>query len=258
MLSAIVLAAATVLAPAKEISRLPAPEASQGVAVDARYLYAVGNSEIGKYDRKTGERVALWKGDPHEFPHMNSCAVVGAEMVCATSNYPATPMTSAVEVFDPAKMTHLRTVSLGHQFGSLTWVVRRGHAWYACFANYDGRGGEPGRDHRATTLVMFDDAWKAGASWTFPAEVLDRMAPRSASGGVMDAEGRLYVTGHDRGELYILRIPKTGTVLDYIGQVEVPIEGQAIALDPAGGVIFGISRAKREVVAMQLPSLEGK
>jgi hypothetical protein len=247
------------LAPAQTLSRLPAPEANQGVAVDAAYVYAIGNSEIGKYDRRTGQRVALWTGDPATFPHLNSCVVIGAELVCASSNYPATPMASTVEVFDPEQMAHLRSVPLGRQPGSLTWVDRKDGAWWACFANYDGRGGEPGRDHRFTTLLRFDDRWRVTGAWTFPKPVLARFKPSSASGGAWGADGRLYVTGHDRPEVYVLEVPRTGNELRYVATIEVAVEGQAVAFDRSRpGVLYGISRSKREVVEMQLPSVEGK
>lgn len=252
-----ILAAAALVA--QPLSRLPAPEANQGVAVDARHIYAVGNSEIGKYDKATGAKVAVWKGDPDRFPHLNSCAVIARELVCASSNYPATPMASTVEVFDPEAMAHKRSIALGPQPGSLAWVDRRDGAWWAGFANYDGRGGEPGRDHRFTTLVRFDDAWRATGSWTFPDTVLARFAPRSASGGVWGADGRLYVTGHDLPEVYVLEVPATGSVLRHVATIAVQVEGQAIAFDPAADrVLFGISRANREVVAMKLPAVEEK
>jgi len=254
------LAAAVVaLSPAREVSRLPAPEAGQGVAVDARYIYAIDNSRIARYDRRSGRKIGAWTGDPERFPHLNSCAVIRRELVCASSNYPKTPMSSSVEVFDPVRLTHLRSIPLGHQAGSLTWVDRKDRSWWACFANYDGRGGEPGRDHRFTTLVRFDDRWRAQASWTFPPEVLDRFAPRSSSGGAWGADGRLYVTGHDRPEVYVLEAPKGGGVLKLVATIAVPIEGQAIAFDRRGrDTLFGISRARREVVGMTLPPVEGK
>lgn len=253
------LAAVLALAPAQVISRLPAPEAGQGVAVDAGFIYAVDNSQIAKYDRRTGEKVAQFKGDPARFPHMNSCAVIGRELICAASNYPATPMDSRVEVFDPSTLSHLRTIPLGRQPGSLTFVDRRDGAWWAGFANYDGRGGEPGRDHTFTTVIRFDDQWRPLARWTFPPEVLARMAPRSASGGALGADGRLYVTGHDLPELYVLEAPKGGGVLKLVTTIEIQVEGQAIAFDrSASGVLLGISRGKREVVAMKLPPLEDK
>lgn len=244
---------------AQTLSRLPAPEANQGVAVDRAYVYAIGNSEIGKYDRATGQRVAQWAGDPATFPHLNSCAVIGVELVCASSNYPATPMSSTVEVFDPVTMVHLRSTPLGRQPGSLTWIDRKDGAWWACFANYDERGGEPGRDHRFTTLLRFDDRWRVTGAWMFPKSVLARFKPRSSSGGAWGADGRLYVTGHDQPEVYVLDIPRIGNELKHVATIEVAVEGQAIAFDRTRpGVLYGISRAKREVVEMRLPPLEGK
>jgi len=241
---------------AEPVRTYEAAEANQGVAVDDRSIYAIGNSEIGRYDKKTGKRTGGWVGDPKVFPHLNSCAPVGTELVCASSNYPATPMASTVEVFDRAKLTHLRSIPLGHQVGSLTWVLRRDNAWWAGFANYDGRGGEPGRDHNFTALVKFDDAWKAQGQWSFPKSVLDRFAPRSASGGVWGDGGLLYVSGHDLAEIYVLRLPKSGDVLEHVATIASPIEGQAIALDPKDHrAMYGISRKKREVVATRLPDL---
>ena len=255
----LIAAAVLALAPAQTLSRLPAPEANQGVAVDAGFIYAVDNSTIAKYDRATGQRVAVWTGDPATFPHLNSCAVIGAELVCASSNYPNLPMQSSVEVFDPQTMAYLRSVPLSPQPGSLTWVDRRENAWWACFANYDGRGGEPGRDHRFTTLVKFDDKWRVAGVWTFPESVLARFKPRSSSGGAWGADGRLYVTGHDLPEVYVLELPRIGSVLKHVATIPVPVEGQAIAFDRgAERVLFGISRGKREVVAMKLPPVEGK
>ncbi len=255
----ILFAAALVFAPAEVLSRRPAEEARQGVAVDADFLYAVDNAQIAKYDRKTGQKVVHFKGDPVKFPHMNSCAVIDAELICAGSNYPATPMQSQVEVFDPKTLSHMRTIPMGPQPGSLTFVDRKDGSWWAGFANYDGRGGEPGRDHTFTTLVRFDDQWRTLDRWTFPPEVLARMAPSSASGGAFGADGHLYVTGHDRPELYVLSVPKGGGVLKLVGTIPIAVEGQAITFDrSAPGVLFGINRASREVVAMKLPLVEEK
>jgi hypothetical protein len=255
----ILASAAVLLAPAEVILRFPAPEADQGVAVDARALYAVDNSEIGKYDRKTGAKLAHFKGDPAKFPHMNSCAVIGADLICAGSNYPRVPMWSRVEVFDPVTLTHRRTITLEDAPGSLTWVDRREGSWWAGFANYDGRGGEPGRDHTFTTLVRYDARWRVQASWRFPPEVLARMAPSSASGGAFGSDGRLYVTGHDRPEAYVLDVPPGGGVLRLVATIPIAVEGQAIAFDrSAPGVLFGVDRRRLEVVAMKLPPVEEK
>ena len=254
---ALALAAAPAQLKAELLRIYPAPEANQGVAADARSLYAIDNSAIGRYDRETGKRTGGWTGDPKVFPHLNSCAVIGAELVCASSNYPSTPMTSTVEVFDLAALTHKRSIPLGHQVGSLTWAVRQGGFWWAGFANYDGKGGEPGRDHRFTALVKFDDNWKGLGQWRFPKSVLDRFAPMSASGGVWGDDGLLYISGHDEPSVFVLRVPASGEILEHVATIAAPIEGQAIARDPAApDRLLGINREKRYLVSLRLPKVK--
>jgi hypothetical protein len=261
LLATLVLAAATpaLAQPTLKsdlVRRWQVPEATQGATADATHFYAIANSRIAKYDRATGKKLAEWSGEPARYPHINACSLQGKEMFCAASNYPAVPQASSIEVFDPARMVHLRTISLGEQIGSLTWVDRRDGAWWAGFANYDNRGGEPGRDHRYTALVKFDDQWRRMESWLFPKSVLDRMAPYSTSGGAWGADGRLYVTGHDRTEAYVLSLPKGGATLDHVATIEVAAEGQSIGFDrSAKGVLFGITRQSREVLEMRLPEV---
>lgn len=241
------------------VRRWKAPEATQGAAVDARHFYAVSNFRIAKYDKATGAKVGEWVGEKARFPHINSCEIIGPDLVCVNSNFPETPMTSSVEFFDPVKMVHRRTVSLGQQIGSLTWLDRKDGSWWATFANYDGKGGEPNRGHAYTQLVKFDDQWRRLEGWSFPASVTDRFAPMSSSGGGWGPDGRLYVTGHDHPELYVLELPKGGSKLDHVATIEAAIEGQAIAFDKsAPGVLFGISRPNREVVSMKLPQIGAK
>lgn len=96
------------------------------------------------------------------------------------------------------------------------------------FANYDAKGGEPGRDHRYTTLVRYEDAWRRTESWFLPATVLERIAPMSISGSGWGPDGRLYLTGHDRPELYALTMPRGGAVLDHVATIPIEAAGQAI------------------------------
>lgn len=243
---------------AQVLRRYPAPEARQGVAVGKAHLYAVANSTIAKYDKKTGAKVGEWAGDKARYPHINSCAVIGRELVCASSNFPAVPHVSSVEIFDADSLAHLRSVSLGPGTGSLTWVDRRDGAWWAGFANYDGKGGEAPRDHRHTLLVKFDDQWRRLEAWSFPPTALARFAPMSSSGGAWGPDGRLYVTGHDHPEVYVMKLPEGGGVLDHVETIAVATEGQAIDWDESTpGVLYGISRAGRDMVAMRVPSATG-
>lgn len=244
---------APLLAPAVELRRIAAAEASQGVAADERHVFAIANSAIGKYDRRTGRKLAEWKGDPEQFIHMNSCTLVAAELVCSASNYPAVPMASSVEWFDTARMAHVRTRSLASTYGSLTWLEWHAGSWWACFANYDGRGGQPGRDHRYTTMVRYDVNFAEQESWLFPTAVLERMRPYSASGGAWRGD-RLYVTGHDRKEVYVLAIPAAGSRLRHVATFAFPSPGQAIQWDRSGS-LWSIDRARRELVESRPPAL---
>lgn len=250
---AVLMAGAAEAAP-DEVARFVAPEARQGAVADARHIYAIDNSVIAKYDKATHARLAEWKGDPAKFAHMNACAAIGPDLVCALSNYPQTPMTSSVEVFDAAALTHKRSIPLPGAPGSVTWIDRHDGAWWAGFANYDGWGGEPGKDHTATAVVRFDDAWKPVRTWRFPAEVLARFAPYSNSGGGFGADGLLYASGHDRPEIYALRVDPASPVMSLVATLPAPVEGQAIAWDPAQPrTMWGVSRKNREVVAFRLP-----
>jgi hypothetical protein len=238
-----------------ETRRLNAPEANQGVAADKTHLYAIDNGRIARYDKATGVKQVEWTGDPVRFKHLNACLIIAKDLVCAGSNYPSVPQNSAVEVFDPVKMTHTRTIPIGPGIGSLTWVDHHDGFWWAMFANYDAKGGEPNRDHRWTTLVKFDDQWRRVGAWALPAAVLERMAPYSCSGGGFGDDGLLYLTGHDRPELYALAIPtEGGAILDLVATLTIPFEGQAIAWDPyEKRTLWGVNRATRQVVAVQVP-----
>lgn len=233
--------------------RIDAAEANQGVASDGTHVYAVDNSRIGKYSMATGKRVAEWQGDPARFPHINSCMTWDRQLVCAASNYPSVPQTSTVEFFDPRTLRHVRTVDLGRGPGSLTVITRHAGKWWAVFANYDGKGGEPGRDYRHTVLVQLDDRFQQQKTWSFPPELLEKFAPKSCSGGSWGPDGRLYVTGHDRTELYGLDVPPEGSALKLAATIAIGTAGQAIAWDPkTPWRLWSISRDRKMLVASDI------
>ena len=246
----------SVILESETVRTYAAMEADQGVAVAADRFYAIDNSRIASYDRESGTRLALWVGDPRLFKHLNSCLVQNDELVCANSNYPGVPMASSIEWFDATSLQHLRSYSLGQGSGSLTWLVPKDDIWWAAFANYDEKGGEPGRDHRFTMLVQFDADFVRRQSWIFPDTVLKRLAPRSASGGVWGDDGLLYVTGHDRKEVYVLSLPQAGAVLKHVATIAISTAGQAIAWDPVlARTLWSIDRASAKVVVSRLPRI---
>ncbi len=239
---------------ARVLRRFPAAEASQAVAVDGSYFYAIGNSAIGKYDKATGQLAARWEGAPDgRIAHLNSGVVLGRELYCAHSNYPRTPMESSIEVFDTERMVHIRSMPLPAGHGSATWVDYGDGAWWVTFAHYSGRGGEPGKGSDATRLVRFDNDWRQDKVFSFPKEVVARWGTRSSSGGTLTGPRVFHTTGHDATELYVLKVPRFGRTLALRQIVRMDSEGQGIAMDRSERLLYGIQRGTREVLVSALP-----
>lgn len=235
-------------------SIVSAQEARQGVASDGRNIYVIDNSRIGNYAIGDSRKIGEFVGDPATFPHLNSCTLAENALVCASSNYPAVPHRGTVEIFDPESMTHLRSIALPANPGSLTALDRHDGRWWAVFANYDGKGGIAGQDHTATVLTEMDGNFAILRRWTFPETVLRRIAPYSISGASWSADGRLFVSGHDKPEVYVLALPEEGTVLRHAATWATASFGQAIDFDPADpGRLWSIDRKSRVVIASRVP-----
>ena len=249
---AVVVATAAWAKPTLEqVGSFDVPEANQGVGVDAEHFYAVDNQVIAKYDKKTGKLVKRWQG-PKEGPilHLDSAMVMDGRIYCAHSNYPEWPMASSLEIFDAATLEHVGTHSFGIQYGSFTWVDWHDGHWWAGFANYDKPYGPDKTkygDKRATTIVKFDKSWRAVEAWTLPKALLDKFEDMSNSGGSWGPDGQLYLTGHDPAELYRVRFPKAGSVIELVEAIPMNIRGQGVAWDRSDkGMIYGIVRATAE------------
>lgn len=236
--------------PFEEVRRFAAPEARQGVAVDESHFYAFSNFHIGKYDRQSGRLLTEWRGEKGgPIVHLNSCLVVGMDLVCAHSNFPATPMSSSIEVWDTRTLQHTRSHSFGIYEGSLTWAIRRDGDWWLHFAHYEVTGGTPGKGPEWSSLVRFAEDWSRRAGYVYPPALVARLAPHSLSGGGWGADGRLYVTGHDAPEIYVLTLPAMGSTLEWQETIAAPIEGQAWTFDPSDPeTLWGIRRSSGEVV----------
>jgi hypothetical protein len=238
----------------REVKRYPAAEATQGVAVDREFFYAIGNHSVGKYDKKSGVRVAGWecpKGKP--LIHLNGGIVHEGRLYCAHSNYPGVPMTGSIEIWDTKSMKHVGSHSFGIYAGSTAWIEHHAGFWYVGFAHYQNKGGEPNRDPSWTTVVKFDQGWNRLEGWVFPDKVIRRFGGYSSSGGVIDAKGYLYATGHDASEVYVLKFPDGGSVLELIEIMAVTFPGQGLALDRSDpGTLYAISKADRQVVVCRI------
>jgi hypothetical protein len=250
--SAVVVATESVLAASalQQIGEFTVPEANQGVGVDDRFFYAVDNQVIAKYEKKTGRFVAKWQG-AKEGPilHLDGAYVRDGKIYCPHSNYPDWPMTSSVEIFDADTLQPAGNHSFGINWGSLTWLDFYDGHWWATFANYDvpyGPNKTPYGYKAATQMIKFTADFKYVASWVLPKVLLDKFENMSNSGGSWGPDGFLYLSGHDPAELYKVRLPKMGSVLELVETLPMNIRGQGIAWDRSErGVIYGIVRATK-------------
>jgi hypothetical protein len=251
-LAAALLALASLAAFAKPalepLASFDIKEANQAVGVDAEHFYAIDNQSIGKYDKKTGKLVKRWQG-PKEGPilHLDSAMVMDGRIYCAHSNYPEWPMTSSLEIFDAATLEHVGSHSFGIQYGSLTWVDWHDGHWWMGFANYDkpfGPNKSKYGDKRNTVIVKLTRDFQPLEMWTLPKVLLDKFEDMSNSGGSWGPDGELYLTGHDPAELYRVRFPKAGSVIELAAILPMNVRGQGVAWDRSDkGVIYGIIRA---------------
>ncbi|QDU55826.1 hypothetical protein [Aeoliella mucimassa] len=241
------------------LARWDAPEATQGVAVDAEAFYAIANAKIAKYDKQTGVRLDAWEAnDDLPLRHLNSGVCHEGKLYCAHSNFPAYPNTSSVEIFETENLQHIDSHSFGIYEGSLTVADWHNNAWWCVFAHYSEKVNDDpqAKPHTYTSLVKFDDEWRRLEAWVFPSEVLERFAPHSCSGGVWSQQGRFYCSGHDRPELYELALPRAASTLVWKRTLGIEITGQAIAMDPSTPeVIYGIDRPHKQVIVSRLPAL---
>lgn len=251
---------------AELVQMFDAANARQGIAVDAGHFYAVNNYAISKHDKTTGKIVAEWAGQAEGDPliHLDSLVELDGRLYAAHSNYPVTPMTSSVETWDADTMQHTGSHSFGIYRGSFTWLDRHDGHWWGTFANYDKvqQGATAPYGHTNNTqVVKFDEDFRVLQAWTLPIAILDRMRPMSNSGGSWGADGMLYLTGHDHGEIYVMQVPDAGSTLDWVATVAVPVlEGQGIAWDRSarGRYLWGINKAERKVVKIKMPDIDAR
>ena len=238
----------------EELTRLYAREAEQGVAVDENFIYAIGTNEIGKYDKKTYQKITSWgNGGRGRIIHLNSGLIHDGKLYCAHSNYPQIPMISSVEIWDTHSLQHIASHSFGLEWGSCTWIDRHKGYWWGVFAHYEKITESLNKDVSWTTLLKFDDQWHPLESWVLPEEVLHKMQPMSNSGGTWGPDGLLYCTGHDRSEIYVLQLPMSGSIIELVDSVAIEITGQGIAWDRGNpGVLYGINKKDRQIIETRL------
>jgi hypothetical protein len=239
----------------KEIKSYSVDEAKQAVAVDRDYFYVINNSTISKHNKVSGDIVAKWDGSDTGLKHLNSGVVIRGKIYCANSNYPESPMASSIEIFDAGTLRHVGNHSFGILKGSATWIDKLDGYWYEGFAHYSVTGSSEGKDSRWTTVVKFDRGWHETESWIFPGNIIKLFTPMSNSGATFGKDGKLYCTGHDEPEIYVMEIPESGFTLNHVETIITPAHGQGIAIDRSvtdRTIIYGIRRDKNLVIAFEI------
>ena len=246
---------------AETIARFDIPDARQAVAVTDRYLYAIDNRTIAKLDKATGQPVARWEG-PKGGPilHLDSGVVREGKLYTAHSNYPDWPMVSSVEVWDAETLKHLESHSFGIDRGSFTWLDRDPQGrWWGAFANYNrvfDKSPLAYGNKYATQIVRFNPDWSVAEAFVYPDALVAKFQDMSNSGGAFGPDGRLYISGHDNPELYVVAPPEMGSTMRWLETIPLEIGGQGFAFDPAQpGVVWGLIRGKTggQVTASRLP-----
>lgn len=240
---------------AKELRRFQLKEVKQGVAVDATHFYVINNTSITKHAKADGKPVTAWKDTTGLLKHMNSGVVLDGKLYIVHSNYPTVPMLSSLEIFDARSLRHIGSHSFGFLPGSATWADFHEGFWWVAFANYSDKASAEGRDNRWTMLVKFTKDWQRLESWSFPANVLQAFAPKSTSGGSWGKDGFLYCTGHDKPELYVLKLPDRGSTLQYVKTIPTVSEGQAFAIDRSIRnqlILYSITRNDNYVIVSEV------
>jgi hypothetical protein len=211
-------------------------KASQGVAVDENWFYAISNIRISKHEKQSGKLIVEWqanrkKESESHFLHLNSGTVVGTKLFCAHSRFPVAPNDCTVEIFDVGgkSLKHEATIRLRNDHGSLTWIDRRDDgSWWMCYAVY-GKG-----SNEKTKLVRYryeDGRFTETCEWFFPPAVVKKWGKMSCSGGSWGSDGKLYVTGHDRSVAYVLDIDENEELKYIRTEKDLGFFGQAIAWD---------------------------
>lgn len=236
---------------AKEVKKFKIEMAQQGVAVDRDHFYVINNSSITKHLKEDGREVAHWDGKAEGIKHLNSGTVIRGKLYCANSNFPSHPMAGSIEIFDPKTIKHIGTHSFGIGNGSVTWIDEHDGFWWIGFAHYSGKNAAEGKDTRWTTLVKYTKDWVQVEAWIYPENIIEKFMPMSNSGGSWGSNGHLYCTGHDKEELYVMKLPKSGYTLEHVKTIPATIHGQGIAIDRTLKdklVIYGLSDRKESSV----------
>lgn len=202
-------------------------EATQGVFVDNKFIYTLGNSTIGKYNKQTGKKIKIIHTN---FKHFNSGTVHNG-LLYITHN---PKMSNSIVIFT-TDLILVKIISIPYS-GSLTWINFNNGSWYGCLAYYN-------KDIQKSRIVKFNSKWKIIKIWKYPKELLNKFYPYSNSGGQFININTLLLTGHDKKELYVTYI--TDNIIKLVKIIPVTFAGQSFSVN--NNIIYGIERKTKNI-----------
>jgi len=209
-------------------------DAYQGVAVSDKFIFVINTNSISKHDKTNYSKLKTKKIDGHA-----NGGIVLNNMLHITNNPKGS---NSIGIYD-LDLNFVKSIKINVN-GSLTWIDFYNNEWWGMVVYYK-------KDVRKTRLVKFNRKWQIVKEWKWPKKILERLYPYSISGGQFNKRnGLLYLTGHDRQEIYIVRINPNSNILELVSIEEIPFSGQGISFH--GGYLYGIDREKREVIKISM------
>ena len=157
-------------------------------------------------------------------------------------------MTGSIEIWNANTLQHIKSHSFGINWGSCTWIDNYNDNWYVGFVHYNKLKKFTGKGTEWSVIVKFNSGWQFLESWTFPDTVIKSFGKMSNSGASFGNDGSLYCTGHDAKELYVLKFPEFGSIMQFVKILELNNPGQGIAWDRNNtNYLYCIDREKKSV-----------
>ncbi len=211
------------------IKSFPVREAYQGVAADNDFFYAISNQSIAKCQKEDGKVVQRMTYE--RFTHLNGGTVYGKKLYC--TNNPTDH--NSIVIFNTDDLSYFGLSNIKEK-GSLMWISRHKDIWWGCLAH-------SGDIVNNSLIIQFNPDWSIKNSWSFPKELTEKFYPYSCSGGAWGSDNLLYCTGHEKAEVYALRLEDN--IFKFVRTIPVNATGQGIAWQ--GKILYTIDREDRLV-----------
>ena len=190
------------------------------VAVDRRYFYVISNNEIGKYEKKSGNRIIHKK---LAFKHLSGGKIINGDLVVINNQSGHTAMIW----INPTDLSVIDIMETPFISGSLSWIDWAFDRWWICDAYSD-------EDIDKTMIYVYDPNWKLQGFWKLPKELL---TSHSIIGGTWFGD-QLYVSGHSKPEIYQLKLPLEKVRAELGETIQTCFDGQGFVFEQESEIVY--------------------